>query len=97
MFVLNYSHTKHLNNGAVITIPQGTEVVPTGHKALWDKNSNGKRTAIYYIKTPMDIAGNSNNWWEIACLYFSSFKVSRISKAQFAEWKATRIDTTVRM
>jgi hypothetical protein len=97
MFVLNYTHRLHLNNGSVITIPQGTEMVPTGFKPLWDKNGDGKRTARYYIKDAVAINGNGNNWWEISGASFHSHKVSRISKAQFAEWKATHLDTTLRM
>jgi hypothetical protein len=97
MFVLNYTHKLHLNSGVVITIPQGTEMRPTGFKPLWDKNADGKRTARYYIADPIAINGNGNNWWEISGASFHSHKVSRISKAQFAEWKATRLDTTLRM
>ena len=97
MFVLNYTHHLRLNNGTVITIPQGTEMLPTGFKPLWDKNANGKRTARYYIKDAVTINGNGNNWWEISGASFHSHKISRITKEQFGEWKATRLDCNLLM
>lgn len=97
MFVLNYTHHLRLNNGSIVIIPQGTEVKPTGFKPLWDKNANGKRTARYYIADPIAINGNGNNWWEISGASFHSHKVSRITRQQFAEWKASRLDTILRM
>jgi len=93
MFVLNNTTRLHMNNGQHIIIPQGTQMHPTGHKALWDKNGNGKRTARYYINDCKAIAGNMNVWWEVSCLSFHSHEVSRISESQFKEWKATRLDT----
>ena len=92
MFVLNSTHRLRLNSGLVITIPQGTELQPTAQKLLWQKQADGRKTAIYYIKNPMEIAGNANNWWQVSGWSVPSFKVSRIKRTALESWKAGRID-----
>jgi hypothetical protein len=93
MFVLNATHRLTTRQGVTITIPQGTELYPTACKLLWMRDGqSGKKTARYYIKHPMMIAGNSNNWWEITGMSFPSFKVSRIKRDMLEQWKKARLD-----
>lgn len=95
MFVLNSTHKIRLNSGLVITIPQGTELYPTAWKLLWQKQADGRKTAIYYIKHPMKIAGNPNNWWQVSGWSVPSFKVCRIKRSALESWKAGRIDNYI--
>lgn len=104
MFVLNYTHVFRHYDGSTTTIPQGTEVYPTSCKYLWDKSKSGKRmTARYFIEDICALKGiktdlntiHSGKWWDLRGYSFHSHKVSRISKKQFQDWKATRLDTTM--
>ena len=57
MFVLNYTHKFVCYDGTTLTIPQGTELYPTGLKCLWDKAQGKRKTARYYIKDVTAIEG----------------------------------------
>lgn len=112
MFVLNCTHTFKCYDGTIVTIPQGTELYPTGLKTLWDTASNGRKTARYYIKDVTAIDGvcvqevaddltllrkhtHAGRWYDVRGISFPSFKVSRVKKADLANWKATRLDGTL--
>jgi hypothetical protein len=57
MFVLNYTHEFQSPDGTILTIPQGTELYPTGLKCLWDNAKGKRKTARYYIKDVTAIEG----------------------------------------